>query len=43
MSGRTVIEGGAVATVDDARAEFADGHVVLEDERIVTAVLEASR
>jgi cytosine/adenosine deaminase-related metal-dependent hydrolase len=31
----TLIEGGAIATVDDARSEHADGHVVCEDERIV--------
>jgi cytosine/adenosine deaminase-related metal-dependent hydrolase len=34
MSGRTVIEGCAIATVDDARREFEDGHLVLEDARI---------
>ena len=34
MSGRVVIEGCAIATVDDARREFADGHVVLEHGRI---------
>ncbi len=30
-----VIEGGAVATVDAAGTEHADGHVVLDDTRIV--------
>ncbi len=34
MSARTVIEGCAIATVDDDRREFADGHLVLEDGRI---------
>jgi cytosine/adenosine deaminase-related metal-dependent hydrolase len=34
VSGATVIEGCAVATVDDARREFEDGHLVLEDGRI---------
>src|ERR671915_143032 len=34
MSGTTVIEGCAIATVDDARREFEDGHLVLEDGRI---------
>ena len=34
MSGRTVIQGCAIATVDDERREFADGHVVLEGARI---------
>jgi cytosine/adenosine deaminase-related metal-dependent hydrolase len=31
----TLIEGGAIATVDAARSEHADGHLVCEDERIV--------
>jgi len=31
----TVIEGGAIATVDDARTEHADGHVAIYGERIV--------
>jgi cytosine/adenosine deaminase-related metal-dependent hydrolase len=35
MSGTTVIEGCAIATVDDARREFDDGHLVLEDARIM--------
>ena len=35
MSGATVIEGCAIATVDDARREFEDGHIVLEGGRIV--------
>ena len=34
MSGTTVVEGCAIATVDDARREFEDGHLVLEDGRI---------
>jgi cytosine/adenosine deaminase-related metal-dependent hydrolase len=34
MSGTTVIEGCAIATVDDARREFEDGHLVLEGGRI---------
>jgi cytosine/adenosine deaminase-related metal-dependent hydrolase len=34
MSGATVIEGCAIATVDDARREFEDGHLVLEGGRI---------
>src|SRR5919106_606712 len=34
MGGTTVIEGCAIATVDDARREFDDGHLVLEGERI---------
>src|SRR3954470_8048960 len=34
MSERLIIEGCAVATVDDERREFADGHLVLEDGRI---------
>jgi cytosine/adenosine deaminase-related metal-dependent hydrolase len=34
VSGATVIEGCAIATVDDARREFEDGHLVLEDGRI---------
>jgi cytosine/adenosine deaminase-related metal-dependent hydrolase len=34
MSGTTVIEGCAIATVDDARREFEDGHLVLEGARI---------
>ncbi|HYI17271.1 MAG TPA: amidohydrolase family protein, partial [Solirubrobacteraceae bacterium] len=34
MSARTVIEGCAIATVDDDRREIADGHLVLEDGRI---------
>ncbi|MGW1680168.1 8-oxoguanine deaminase [Saccharopolyspora sp. NPDC002376] len=33
--GRTVIEGGAVATVDDSGAEFIEGHVVVEGDRIL--------
>jgi cytosine/adenosine deaminase-related metal-dependent hydrolase len=35
MSARTVIEGCAVATMDAARAEHTDGHLVIEDDRIV--------
>jgi len=35
----TTIEGCAIATVDDARREIADGHLVLEDDRI--AAVEA--
>ena len=34
MNGTTVIEGCAIATVDDARREFDDGHLVLEGGRI---------
>jgi cytosine/adenosine deaminase-related metal-dependent hydrolase len=34
MSGATVVEGCAIATVDDARREFEDGHLVLEGARI---------
>jgi cytosine/adenosine deaminase-related metal-dependent hydrolase len=34
MSGATVVEGCAIATVDDARREFEDGHLVLEGGRI---------
>jgi cytosine/adenosine deaminase-related metal-dependent hydrolase len=34
MSGTTIVEGCAIATVDDARREFEDGHLVLEDGRI---------
>jgi cytosine/adenosine deaminase-related metal-dependent hydrolase len=34
MSGTTVVEGCAIATVDDAGREFADGHLVLEGGRI---------
>lgn len=32
---RTVIEGGAVATVDGDGTEYAEGHVVVEDDRII--------
>ncbi|MBB5153207.1 8-oxoguanine deaminase [Saccharopolyspora phatthalungensis] len=32
---RTIIEGGAVVTVDDSGTEFGEGHVVVEGERIV--------
>jgi cytosine/adenosine deaminase-related metal-dependent hydrolase len=35
MSGLTVIEGAHIATVDAADTEYADGHVVLDDGRIV--------
>jgi cytosine/adenosine deaminase-related metal-dependent hydrolase len=34
MSGATVVEGCAIATVDDERREFEDGHLVLEGGRI---------
>jgi cytosine/adenosine deaminase-related metal-dependent hydrolase len=34
MSGPTLVEGCAIATVDDARRELDDGHLVLEDGRI---------
>ncbi len=37
MSGATVVEGCAIATVDDRRREYEDGHLVLEGGRI-TAV-----
>jgi cytosine/adenosine deaminase-related metal-dependent hydrolase len=35
MSTRTVIEGCAIATMDGAGAEHSDGHLVVEDDRIV--------
>ncbi len=35
MTMRTVIEGCAIATVDAAGTEYRDGHIVIEDERIV--------
>jgi len=35
MSGLTMIEGAHIATVDAADTEYADGHVVLDDGRIV--------
>jgi cytosine/adenosine deaminase-related metal-dependent hydrolase len=35
MTAVTVIEGCAIATVDDARHEHATGHLVIEDDRIV--------
>jgi cytosine/adenosine deaminase-related metal-dependent hydrolase len=35
MTMRTVIEGCAIATVDPDGAEYRDGHVVIEDDRIV--------
>ncbi|GAA2347126.1 8-oxoguanine deaminase [Saccharopolyspora halophila] len=34
MAERLIIEGGAVAAVDDAGTEFAEGHVVVEGDRI---------
>ena len=34
MSGRTIVEGCAVATVDAERREHADGYVVLDGDRI---------
>ena len=34
MPGLTVIEGCAIATVDDERREHADGHIVIEGDRI---------
>jgi cytosine/adenosine deaminase-related metal-dependent hydrolase len=34
MSAVTVVEGCAIATVDDDRRELADGHLVLEDGRV---------
>jgi cytosine/adenosine deaminase-related metal-dependent hydrolase len=34
VSGTTIIEGCAIATVDDSRREFEDGHLVLEGGRI---------
>jgi cytosine/adenosine deaminase-related metal-dependent hydrolase len=34
MTGPTIVEGCAIVTVDDARRELADGHLVLEDGRI---------
>ncbi|MFC7342975.1 8-oxoguanine deaminase [Saccharopolyspora griseoalba] len=36
MAERLIVEGGAVAAVDDAGTEFAEGHVVVEDGRIVS-------
>ncbi len=35
MSPRTIIEGCAIATVDPAGTEYRDGHIVIENERIV--------
>ena len=35
MKTRTVIEGCAIATVDAVGTEYRDGHLVIEDERIV--------
>ena len=35
MTIRTVIEGCAIATVDAAGTEYRDGHIVIEDDRIV--------
>ncbi len=35
MSGHTIIEGCAIATVDTAQSEYRDGHIVIEDDRIV--------
>jgi cytosine/adenosine deaminase-related metal-dependent hydrolase len=35
MTMRTVIEGCAIATVDAAGTEYRDGHLVIEDDRIV--------
>lgn len=32
---RTVLEGGAIATMDDAGSEYAEGHVVVEGTRLV--------
>ena len=34
-AGRTVIEGCAVATMDAAGTEHADGHLVIEGDRLV--------
>ncbi|MGW3468522.1 hypothetical protein ACWDKQ_08620 [Saccharopolyspora sp. NPDC000995] len=34
---RTIIEGGAVVTVDDPGTEFAEGHVVVEGDRVRTS------
>jgi cytosine/adenosine deaminase-related metal-dependent hydrolase len=34
MSARTIVEGCAIATMDDARSEIADGHIVIEGGRI---------
>jgi 8-oxoguanine deaminase len=36
MSQRTVIEGCAIATVDSAGNDYADGHLVIEGDRIVS-------
>jgi cytosine/adenosine deaminase-related metal-dependent hydrolase len=35
MTARTVIEGCAIATVDGAGTEYRDGHLVIDDQRIV--------
>lgn len=35
MADRLIVEGGAVAAVDDAGTELAEGHVIVEDGRIV--------
>ncbi|WP_433871689.1 8-oxoguanine deaminase [Saccharopolyspora sp. CA-218241] len=32
---RTIVEGGAVVAVDDAGTEFDEGHVVIDDDRVV--------
>ena len=37
MTARTVIAGGAIATMDAARTEHADGHLVIDGDRIVAA------
>ncbi|HEU4999696.1 MAG TPA: 8-oxoguanine deaminase, partial [Lapillicoccus sp.] len=34
MSGRVVLSGGTVVTMDGARHEYADGYVVVEDGRV---------
>ena len=34
MSGATIVEGCAIATMDDDRRELDDGHLVIEDGRI---------
>jgi len=37
MTARTVIAGCAIATMDAPAAEYADGHLVIDGDRIVAA------
>ena len=39
---RTVVQGCAVATVDERGTEYADGHVVVEGNRIVVQSLRST-